>query len=535
MTCSYKNFGLYAPIMSAIDLTKYRCRHRLNSEQVKKVYDAWRGYIPVKVCMRAFSGIVFGNPFTITLGKKNGPCLSPSANTELIIRKYWKVWQNKVYFWKKLLGVVPYYYKIIDSGDAVPIVPPLFSGRIETYLNEENEQKFLWFWEYHNPNGELTDPDLSMHWIVDEFEAPNEFGELSTAMYAFARVFHSLDSVRNDIAYGSYHSVRPFYTKTSRPPNGSDDSLDKLETPFGEAATGMVEAFTHNRKMEMNKKDRKAHEKAVLETQIKNMLRNMSNGNIPKAVHEEKKEKIINFMTPPWQMDTNNKKLDPYEQYNVTNGISAIHNPAEDFRRLDEVSSAAVDFPIEFIMSTHAQRSANVDGMLRFLNERIKTTCQEFSSYIKDAWAFAYGNVHTRAKRSARRRLREHVLSSYEKDEKMLSSRLREINKACECFEDVTVKLPCTPLISYAQLRSFFEDKILEHEDFAKFALQITGIPDSFRMSEKEAQKELNDEKRRAGEASQEEPEKKRAKTEEKKEVTKSISKSEASNQPGSV
>jgi len=429
------------------------------------IIKTWNTCMPLRIGSEYLAGILFFEPFKITVAAGGA---KPNTHLERTIKKWWMPWIREVYKWSQCFGIVPYRFIQIESGDLVPTVPEYGSGIIHTY-KVDHRSHYLWFWL--DEETIQRKPDRNMLWIKVQGSTPSWSGKIQTLMAALCESCENMESIMESINRAFYQASRPATAFEFKPPSRETTTQSVIEPSFGEAASNLTDIFSQSVKRTRNMLRIEEHE-AILKR-----AEDLNHGAISSLARErmdaptkplsERERAAMDMKIPSWQ--TNRIDLPAHIQVKSLSDAKVATNPTDMIRRFDTLAAAVAGYPLELVLSMHAQRSANVDGLLLTLNERIKNLMAILSEHIREAWAIAYSDVHRNLKNRALKKLTS-------KCEQFSDREVQEIVGACETYDDIRVEMNYTPLISHENLRQLWQDGILTHEDFSRFALQRVNI-----------------------------------------------------------
>lgn len=128
-------------------------------------------------------------------------------------------------------------------------------------------------------------------------------------------------------------------------------------------------------------------------------------------------------------------------------------NLNETLHRFNEEASAVMDIPLQMIESS-GRLATNMQGIMRFVNERIKEWLAFFEMITKKAFMLSYGKVI------------EETLA-------------KQPQKALRHFADqsIEVHIPVTPVAGYEDLKLAYTDGLYDKDKFAQHGFNALGLP----------------------------------------------------------
>lgn len=182
---------------------------------------------------------------------------------------------------------------------------------------------------------------------------------------------------------------------------------------------------------------------------------------------------------------------------------STILMPLEDiWRKLNRDAANALGFPLEFAQSQSAQRSANVEGNTRFINENVKDNLRTWSRIVRHMFVVSpYGRIVSKVNKLISTTKEMEKAASGKKASQRLADnantrigyrsapiRPPDLRLEYELLKNVEVDVTfmCTPEMSYEQLRQLVIDEVIEHPCFIKHAGDMFGLPESILSTNKD-------------------------------------------------
>lgn len=137
-------------------------------------------------------------------------------------------------------------------------------------------------------------------------------------------------------------------------------------------------------------------------------------------------------------------------------------------QRFAAAAASIMDFPLEMVQPVSAARASNVQGNLRFVNERIKDALVFFEQVTKRAFLVSYGRMVQQSLddvvRTARILSRKSDLDAYD---------IVDLHARSETH----VEMSCTPIVSYDELKKVWMDGMMTKDTFAKHAFHMHSLP----------------------------------------------------------
>lgn len=404
---------------------------RLDRDEVADVWEAFYKIPYAQQAHDAFVNMVLACPPEVNLKAldwKNTPEL------ELILQEYILPFLRDSYKWFKCIGLLPYYKKQIRGTNfKVPVIPPIDAGYITTFLDSKKEQQFRY---YYNQD---TSPVKKMR-----FERLNHMpgldGRLRSPVAGLLCDFRTVRLIRRSTEIATHtqaHQQHIFEYHPGKQMTG-DDNMETLES-YGDSIAATVLAQQENLN-EMRTDIRRSHlQSAVASAVAANMTHN-------------RPTKLLRSDPDSDQWERNNANLldrgiplRPDFSYKTVPAPKVTTSITEVSSRLDRLACVTFDIPYDLIESHGNRSTANVQGNLRFLNERIKEWNRTFTGLTKRVFYLLFGKVLQRD------------LTDF----------------------DIEVYMPCTPVASLADVVMLADQGYMERETAAYHIFNILGLPHS--------------------------------------------------------
>ncbi len=415
----------------------------LSTSQVLDVYEIYHNYPYMKRSRDAFVSMVLQNPPEIVMTGEN-----KEAGPELVMvmQTYYLPFLQALYDWLKMLGVCPWYYRRIrGTVHLYPCVPPWGSGYITTYLDKRHEQQFLWYW---NDSREV---DRNMH-FERTAHVPSLTGTLTSPVSSLIADWKTQRIVRQSTDIAAYQQVRRQHIFEHHPPKNQvgDDNLTTLES-FGEGLAADVMAMQEglaNAKVTIRSD---ALREAIGTATRHNQGIRRAKGTGPFVRTEQESER--------WERENaglldHAMHLKPDFVYKPVPECKLDIKLIDYTARLDQMAAAVMDVPLQLTESS-GRMVQNMQGIMRFINERIKFWLVFFETVTRKIFITAYG--------------------------KGLQDEMRQ-RKPCSVPEyyvedDVKIRISVTPIATYDDLKKAYEDQLYSRDNFAIHAFNALGLP----------------------------------------------------------
>jgi len=349
-----------------------------------------------------------------------------------------------MYIWLNYVGVFPYYFrKIRGTVHSRPVVPPLHSGYISTYMTSQHEQKFEWTWY----EGGI---DTKFHFITGLY-SPDVKGDLTVPAVSLFDPFDLLqeaESAQRQVWYAQSH---PQHILEYRPTNASLKEVETFQQFMtGERAMGINPKETHKLRTVKIRDATGSIRRAVQE----NVRRQQGQGRhlwqSAKEAEQEWEKKnaaLLDRIIP----------LDADFVYKAVPAPRLEANILEMRNQIERQAASMMDFPIEPFSATTKRFKAQSENDLRFLNERVKTWINLIEEETQKALLLVYGDFIQTTLNKAR----------------SLTNTERVFLAAAE----LKVEMQCTPITTWDELVKYVDRGIMSDEDFAMHAYRLKALP----------------------------------------------------------
>lgn len=527
---------------------------QVNPQQIRLAFDAWNNIPALRLAVREVKDKLLDLPFDVTLGAKDMGQLGLTEETKTrIVKRYWMPWIQKVYDYKQMLGVVPYYFvaseKVRSHGAAaavvhaakktdkrrsgrgkddpehsgdddddddnrahrrrktpkkadrdthhvvhfVPIVPDIFSGYIETYL-DNLQQTYRWTWNDDVGTALAGRIDPRMCWIVTD--PPTLRGDLTSTIsvllddWKHIRHLYTADAiVAHQLAHPMHvvefhpnlnHAANSQYEgQTDRFLYGS--TFDRYSATAGPMASPLEQVQEFRARNQQDVTD--AMEDIGLPGASDHLI-----GTIPRSYRYEAALRVHQLNRPHLypnvtiggdsggrgpRFDGTEVTLQPYEHYvSPTKPQAGGANLQAIRERFDRIVAAIVDFPLELAMTSTSSSSATKTtggghDLRDFATNRIRALSKQFAEFVETAWKEAYAPVFV------------HARSTVETAVVRLQHRKpnAEELKFMEDQFKMTVTFPRLPSITFGELSEYYKHGFVDEDEFYRFAVDHIGLP----------------------------------------------------------
>ena len=426
----------------------------LDYEAVSDIVKMVHSMPDIMTAQDSFLSMVLSGPFQISIPKLR---LKSNKDLDALVRRHWMPFLRKVYHYRKMLDLVPYYFER-HGMDNIPIVPPLELGTISVTVTKKHKLKYIWRWNH----GFQQEVEKKMYWIIGD-NAPARDGSIRSALASLLPHYRTLLVLQKSLEVVAEQCAHPTHILEYRPSptTAKNDDLTQLVANFGEKAAGMSKA---------RQEAAKSHEIRVRTAELIKQTQMMQEANIlnmggvasKKLMWTDLTSDVAERMDPG--LTTRMFPLRPDYYYVSAQKPTIVADYAAHLLAFNTMAAAVMDFSLELIRPTGGARSQNIKGSERFENERVKEAINYFTNVIKDAFILAYeGELKETFDGVKQYRLRKGG------DPSVLLDLYPEL--------DVEVNMSVTPFVNYDQVKEMWTDGIMNKEAFANHAFHMLSLP----------------------------------------------------------
>lgn len=417
----------------------------LKQDQVLDIWDVFHKIPSIMVSHDMFVSMVLNCPPTVKMEK-----LKWEASDELrfLMQTYWMPFLQKVYTWFKCFGVCPWYWEKVRGTDhRIPVVPPFQSGHLTTYLDTKHRQQFSWYWKDTSDAAKNVNVEVSRH-------PPGLDGSIRSPIGSLLYEWRTMRIVRTSTEIATDQQAHQQHVFEFHPAksNQGDDNLATLES-FGDKIAGTVMARQEgllSAKTTIRTADLH-HSLATAAAANRGMRARFGSAGAVMRSEDQGDQ---------WERENANVlergiPLKPDFTYKPVPPPRISTNVVDISMRLEKMASAIMDIPFQLIESSGGRNTANVQGNLRFVNERIKDWTNVFETLVKKLFLLAYG---------------ETIQSGLDQ--------LAKPHKMLELFADteLQVYMSCTPIASVADITAVHMAGYMKKRTAAEHTFNILGI-----------------------------------------------------------
>ncbi len=518
-------------------------KYRLNPRDTVRLWNIYHQTPSLRIGSEAFKGRLFHIPFEVVIGGVGAPQLKIKDNVrDLIVEKYWMPWIANIHDRLKMFGIAPYYFKavpIVDNANTslsvylaslkgggddktappssgtqrkstvhfVPIVPEYGSGYIETYLDKNMEQQFVWTWNDDIGSSRLAgQEDGRMYWAIQH--KPTIYGEYTGVLNSSLKPWVHASAIINADIIVAKNKSNPMHVIESHPninggggggaqeqiqgsrlsnmypgvfvePDTPDalDIIDIRESRIEQQRYGVLRSGGDDIGLSSTNDDMLTNLKPAMYERVQLELHKRKHPELFHTGGAESMENKTRKRLPP-----NTLKLAAYEKYvNCNQPEQTRTDVLQLLERLDKIFAALADFPIETIMNQSGTNSAAKDDSSKnYTINRLKTQSKLYAKLIKKAWKEAYAPLFIKEKNEAERMVKKNYgRKPTEQEWAWIERQL-----------DITVKFPRSPFGTFDELIGMYTHGMIDEKQFYKFAIDLIGLPIEDQMP-KEVTKKL--------------------------------------------
>lgn len=440
---------------------------QLDPAATMDIYNLYNMNLPLlRTSRNVFTSMIFCKPFTVKM-KKLG--IMANKEVEKLIELYHMPFNKDVYDWEKMYGIIPVYFKRLrdtTTGSKVgihriPCVPKFGSGIITTFVNKKHDQEFKWYWT-HDIQGGYKE-EKSMHWIIGE-NPPNIYGKYTSNISTLLDDYKTLKIIRQATEITAFQSSRPPLLLEYHPPKNqtAEESLTTLQA-FGPKIAGDVVEQEENLKSKRFTVRTNELVTQMYSAHLHNRGMQLKNDYNPFLYTDNASEQANRS---DYGLSDRVIPLRPDFKYVKVATPTVAQNLEIYIKNLDVKAAALMDFPVEMIQGTNTTRATNIQGNLRFINERIKYMQRFFEQVNKYNILKIYGNdIQSKL---------DHITGHFRK----YSDEPHKILKMYVSAE-VEVELACNPIISEQQIEALWQNGMVSKKYAAEKIFDLYGLPEN--------------------------------------------------------
>lgn len=411
--------------------------------QVHDVYDIYHNHPYMKRSRDAFVSMALQKPPEVIIHTLN---MESDDELNAVLDMYWLPWLQSMYDWLKMIGICPWYYRRIRGTiHMYPCVPPWGSGYITTYLDKRHEQQFSWFWN------DTQVKDNSIH-FERSAHIPALNGQLTSPVASLIPDWKTQKIVRESTDIVAYQQARPQHIFEHHPPKNQigDDNMTTLES-FGEKVAADVMATQEGLTLAKMRIRTDALKEAIQETISNNHGMKKRLGTGPFIRSETQSDQ--------WERE-NAGLLDHAVHLKPDFVYKPVQSPKLDIhlheyaKRMDQAVGAIMDIPLQLTESS-GKLGQNMQGIMRFINERVKYWLSYFETVTRRVFVMAYGMGL----------------------EQEMRSRTPYSVRQLYIQESVHVRIPVTPIATFDDLKKVYDSGLYNQHAFAIHTFNALGLP----------------------------------------------------------
>jgi hypothetical protein len=469
-----------------------------------------------------FQKRLFSSPPAVTLNPQLGAGIH--LNDELmerIILRYYVPCLRDIDLHCTMYGIAGYYFKYVrlfGNGEAhdfdednvpsspefmrhytfVPIVPPLGTGHIETYVDAKREQQFQWRWSsLHVSDKKRNQVDTSFFFVVQH--VPTTDGRYTSALSSLLRSWRELEyhKVMNEQIIArqlnpvNYITWAPDITKAtgvgaSSYVEGADQSIaypnQQLRgRPSGPAAASSATPLATVTEFRQRHQD-KRHMMPTAEALIAGGSLLGKPGYYTYDSSEASREALQTLFTmhpdlahtlrPGDSKPPNTYVLQAYEQLHTISPPSTRIDTVALEDRFARTAAAAVGVPLDMIVNFGRTSSTASGGgtdpatMREFLTERLKSASAFYAQMLEEMLRAAFAPSLRQAQREVKTLWKRRYGQAPTDRETALLEQLI----------DVHVDFPRTPDLTMDEMLRFYQLRFFDEDRVYQFSMDHVGL-----------------------------------------------------------
>ena len=431
----------------------YKEEVNLDAEAIADIVKMYHSMPNIMIARDAFLSMVLSGPFTVDIPKLG---LHSNKDLEAIIVRYWIPFLRRLYDYRKILDLIPYYFER-HGLDEVPVIPDLELGSISVTITKKHRLKYIWRWNH----GFQQEEEKKMYWIIGD-HPPARDGSIRSPMASLLTHYRTLLILQKSLEIVSEQAAHPTHILEYRPSptTARNDDLTTLVANFGEKAAGMSKArqeAARSHEIRVRTAELIKQTQAIQESNLLNAGGVASKRLMWTDLNSDVAERMDSGLT------TRMFPLRPDYYYVSPQKPTLVGDYQAHLQAFNTMASAIMDFSIELIQPTGSAKTQNIKGSERFENERVKETISFFIGVVRDAFIIAY----------------EKDLKETFADVKSWRTRRGDPHSVAELYPelDVEINMSCTPFVDYDGLKQMWTDGIMDKEAFAGHAFHMRSLP----------------------------------------------------------
>jgi hypothetical protein len=405
------------------------------------------------------------------------PDLGTRGNAAVLgpyVRRYIVPLRWEFYKRMKKFGITAWGQRRVGK-EWVPYCPPVGSGFIwRTWDRDEHCYTYQWYW-YNQVD---TLPDTTMR--IKVWYEPDINGNYTSPAASALSMYAMCKVIKLSGSRAAFHASHLPTFLVSNPPRYKPGE-EKINIEWADAEElGMQQAGWARANMRQQM-DRGAAEEAVNQAYAANHgLQTLNISKDPVLNSESQKERearegngIMDRLV--W--------LDDYRTPVAAAAPTLLVDPLLYERRMDEICSTLVDFPLQMILNQNKQPAGSFDAQTTFARDRMKAILVQLNADLVDVI------VDT---------MRDALWDEYVAISK---ATIKDIGRPLDEAEylaihravrNLVIVQPCTPLVATEQFVQLWELGLMEQEKLADHISHQLGIPrEDFKITPLKRQREL--------------------------------------------
>ena len=430
---------------------------KLNQREQTDIWEMMHDSFALFRGIEAFYGLAFCNPPQIKMPNLR---LKQNKDVDILAKTVMETWRRDVYKRLRAFGLVPYVLKQVNE-DFVAVVPPVDSGHIETFYDyKKMEQGYLWFWK----NATDMEPAKGIEWIVEH--PPTLCGAFTSPAKSLLMIWKDIKLTIGDAQRINHiTSHAPIFLEHNPPKNKpGEDHLTGMS--FGDVEEGFVDEELHARELNRQIMERGALNKALLHAYAKNRGSDSIASARPEMWNEDQIERYKREGNMWYERAV---PLPDHWKITQPNPPKIARDPTPLLIQFNQMASAVVNFPIEMVISQHANKSANIEMTLLAASSRANDVLSRMEEYFRIMILQTYGRRFKAQKADLRARVRFM---------RKKSMSLKELLELSNLFH-VEVRMTCTSLTTQDDLERLWRNGVINQETYARHSAALVGLPET--------------------------------------------------------
>ena len=361
----------------------------------------------------------------------------------------------------KRFGITAWGLRYVGKDEWVPYCPPVGTGYIKQYWHRKScTIKYEWYW-LNTPDAQY--PDTTMRFKV--WYPPDMAGNYTSPAASALHIWKMAKIATLSASRAAYHGSHLPTFLVHNPPRYKPGE-DHVEVEYGDDSELSMRRDAFYEQMHRQQVTRNEARGAVEQSRaINSGYQGPSPNDIQPVLNSEsireREAREGNGLLDRLVY------LDDHRSPVAATAPVLLVDPLEYDKRMDQICSALVDFPVSMLIEQHAQHAGNFDAQVTFARDRMKAIIIQMNADLVE--------VLLDAKRDALRSEYFHLgrETSRNMGRPLTEAEYRAIHRA---VHGLKVEQPCTPLVTVEQFFAIWEQGLIDQEQLADHVAHQTGM-----------------------------------------------------------